>query len=105
MPNVKVYNMKGQEVGTKELSNLFEYEYNGKRVIGEKRSISIDRVATGMYSLGNIYNLSKIAVNQFLNRLQNLGFITVDRTAGLDVIYDIGIPKPLDVIKEYYAQR
>ena len=88
-----------------ELSNLFEYEYNGKRVIGEKRSISIDRVATGMYSLGNIYNLSKIAVNQFLNRLQNLGFITVDRTAGLDVIYDIGIPKPLDVIKEYYAQR
>ncbi len=28
MPNVKVYNMKGQEVGTKELSNLFETEYN-----------------------------------------------------------------------------
>ena len=28
MANVKVYNMKGQEVGTKELSNLFEAEYN-----------------------------------------------------------------------------
>lgn len=28
MPNVKVYNMKGQEVGTKDLSNLFEAEYN-----------------------------------------------------------------------------
>lgn len=28
MPNVKVYNMKGQEVSTKELSNLFEAEYN-----------------------------------------------------------------------------
>ena len=28
MPNVKVYNMKGQEVGTKELSNLFEADYN-----------------------------------------------------------------------------
>lgn len=28
MPNVKIYNMKGQEVGTKELSNLFEAEYN-----------------------------------------------------------------------------
>lgn len=28
MPNVNVYNMKGQEVGTKELSNLFEAEYN-----------------------------------------------------------------------------
>ena len=28
MPNVIVYNMKGQEVGTKELSNLFEAEYH-----------------------------------------------------------------------------
>lgn len=28
MANVKVYNMKGQEVSTKELSNLFEAEYN-----------------------------------------------------------------------------
>ncbi len=28
MPNVKVYNMKGQEVGSKELSSLFEAEYN-----------------------------------------------------------------------------
>ena len=28
MPNVKVYIMKGQEVGTQELSNLFEAEYN-----------------------------------------------------------------------------
>ena len=93
------------EVVLFELSNLFEYEYADKNKNDEKRSISIDRAATGLYSLGNIYNLSKIAVNQFLNRLQNLGFITVDRTAGLDVIYDEGIPKPLDVIKEYYAQR
>lgn len=93
------------EVVLFELSNLFEYEYADKNKNDEKRSISIDRAATGLYSLGNIYNLSKIAVNQFLNRLQNLGFITVDRTAGLDVVYDEGIPKPLDVIKEYYAQR
>ena len=28
MPNVKVYNKKGQEVGTKELSKLFEAEYS-----------------------------------------------------------------------------
>ena len=55
--------------------------------------------------MGSIYNLSKVATNQVLNRLQNLNYIKVDRTAGLDVIYDEGIPKPLDVIKEYYAQR
>lgn len=88
-----------------ELSNLFEYEYKNKEDLDEKRSISIDRVANGLYSLGSIYNLSKVATNQVLNRLQNLNYIKVDRTAGLDVIYDEGIPKPLDVIKEYYAQR
>ncbi len=88
-----------------EISNIFEYEYSNKEKTDEKRSISIERVASGLYSLGSIYNLSKIATNQVLNRLQNLNYIKVDRTAGLDVIYDEGIPKPLDVIKEYYAQR
>lgn len=93
------------EVILYELSNLFEYENADKEKTDEKRSISIERVATGLYSLGSIYNLSKVATNQVLNRLQNLNYITVDRTAGLDVIYDEGIPKPLNVIKEYYAQR
>ena len=93
------------EVILYELSNLFEYEYFGKETTEKRRSISIDRVASGKYSLGNIYNLSKVAINQLLNRLQNLKYITVDRTAGLDVIYDEGIPKPIDIIKEYYEQR
>lgn len=93
------------EVILYELSNLFEYEYADKKKIEQKRSISIERVASGIYSFESIYNLSKVATNQILNRLQNLNYITVDRTAGLDVIYDERIPKPLDVIKEYYAQR
>lgn len=93
------------EVILYELSNLFEYEYGNRANIEEKRSISIDRVATGLYSLGSIYNLSKVSTNQVLNRLQNLKYITVDRTAGLDIIYDEGIPKPIDIIKDYYAQR
>lgn len=88
-----------------ELSNLFEYEYEGKTTEKGRRSIGIGRVSNGLYSLGNIYNLSKISINQMLNRLQNLNYITVDRTAGLDVIYDNCIPKPIDVIREYYAQR
>lgn len=88
-----------------ELSNLFEYEYLGKEITEERRSISIERVASGKYSLGSIYNLSKVATNQLLNRLQILNYITVDRTAGLDVIYDEGIPKPIDIVKEYYEQR
>lgn len=93
------------EVILYELSNIFEFEYIKKEKVDDKRSISIERASSGLYSLGSIYNLTKVAVNQLLNRLQNLNYITVDRTAGLDVIYDEGIPKPMDIIREYYIQR
>lgn len=93
------------EVILYELSNIFEYEYAKKEKSDDKRSISIERASAGLYSLGSIYNLSKVSVNQLLNRLQNLNYITVDRTAGLDVIYDEGISKPMDIIREYYTQR
>lgn len=93
------------EVILYELSNIFEYEYADKNRTEERRSISIERVSSGLYSLGSIYNLSKVAINQMLNRLQNLKYITVDRTAGLDVIYDDAIPEPIEIIKEYYTQR
>lgn len=88
-----------------ELSNIFDGEYSLKAEKVQRRSISIERVATGQYSLGAVYNLSKVATNQMLNRLQNLKYITVDRTAGLDVIYDEGIPSPIEIVKEYYSQR
>lgn len=88
-----------------ELSNIFKREYASTPSLGEHRGLSIDKAATGTYSLGRIYNLSKVATNQMLNRLENLKYIRVDRTAGLDIIYDEGIPEPLDVIREYYAQR
>ena len=91
------------EVVLYELSNLFKMQNNG--VLKQGNSISIERTASGDYSLGCIYNLSKIATNQMLNRLENLKYIRVDRTAGLDMIYDERIPEPLDIIREYYAQR
>ncbi len=93
------------EVILYELSVMFEREYKNVAKVEGKRSISIEKVSSGPYSLGCIYNFSKIATNQMLNRLQNLGFITVDRTAGLDVVYDNGISAPIDIIKDYYSQR
>ena len=91
------------EVILYELSNMFEREYAGELHIG--KTISIEKVAGGTYSLGCIYNLSKVATNQMLNRLENLKYIKVDRTAGLDVIYDEGIPQSIEIIREYYEQR
>lgn len=66
------------------------------------KSISIDKVSELAY---NIYNLTRISVNSILDRLDNDGYIRVDRTAGLDVIYPVNIKEPMEVIKEYYKNR
>ena len=45
-----------------------------------------------------------MAVNTILDRLDNAGFITVNRTAGLDEIYpnkDISVKQ---IIEEYYTR-
>lgn len=49
--------------------------------------------------------MSKVTVNGYLDRLENMDYIKVDRTAGLDVIYPINVKSPIDIIKEYYTQH
>lgn len=76
-----------------ELSCIFE---------GGETTKSIDEVAD---TIGNVYNMSKVTVNGYLDRLENMDYIKVDRTAGLDVIYPINVKSPIDIIKEYYTQH
>lgn len=74
-----------------ELGQIFETE----------SSVSIDRVAE---LAANIYHLSRVAVNNILDRLDNAGYITVNRTAGLDEIYP-NDKIPVDkVIEDYYKR-
>lgn len=68
-------------------------------------SLSIDRLINGDMGLHKIYNLSGVVVNDYLDRLDAAGYIKVDRTAGLDMIY---LLKKLDdesVLKEYYENK
>lgn len=79
------------EVILYELGTIFEKE----------TSVSIDYIAE---LSANIYHLSRVAVNTILDRLDNAGFITVNRTAGLDEIYpnkDISVKQ---IIEEYYTR-
>lgn len=74
-----------------ELGQIFETE----------SSVSIDSVAE---LAANIYHLSRVAVNNILDRLDNAGYITVNRTAGLDEIYP-NDKIPVDkVIEDYYKR-
>ena len=49
--------------------------------------------------------MTKVTVNGFLDKLENAGYINVNRTAGLDVLYPLDMAKPMDIIEEYYKQH
>lgn len=75
-----------------ELSDMFEKE----------DSLSIDRIYSGVNGLGNIYHMTRTQVNQFLDSLEDSGYIKVNRTAGLDVVYAINVPEKEKIICDYY---
>lgn len=74
-----------------ELGQIFETE----------NSVSIDYV-TELAS--NIYHLSRVALNNILDRLDNAGYITVNRTAGLDEIYPNNMISVDKIIEDYYKR-
>ena len=49
--------------------------------------MQIDYITDGPNMPGKILNLNRIMVNDFMDALQNKGYIIVNRTAGLDIIY------------------
>lgn len=66
------------------------------------QSVSIEQMAE---LAGSIYHLTRVTVNNILDRLDNAGHITVNRTAGLDEIYKVSIGTPKEIIKNYYARQ
>lgn len=79
---------------------LLLYEIYG--LLGKDASISIDDVAT---LAKNVYQLNRVSVNNYLDLLDNAGEIKVVRTAGLDVIYPVGIKTQMQIVEEYYQGR
>ena len=79
------------------------YELSG--MLEEIDSIGIDKVSTGEKSIGAIYQLSRVSINEYLDKLDALGFIKVDRTAGLDVIYRIEDLNKGQILRNYYEQH
>lgn len=84
-----------------EWSVLFELAH----LLTGRESISIDDASTGKGSISAIYHLSRVTINEMFDKLDALGYIKVDRTAGLDMIYKVKDISPEDVVEEYYSRR
>ena len=65
-------------------------------------SVSIDVLYNGKSAIGNIYNLTRVALNDYLDRISNMSYIKVDRTAGLDMVYREFTENADEIIEKYY---
>ena len=70
--------------------------------LSEEKILQIDTVVSADNMAGKILNLSRVAINDYLDMLQNAGYITVNRTAGLDVIYPDNLISPIEVAIKHY---
>lgn len=45
-----------------------------------------------------------MAINNYLDQLRIAGYLTINRTAGLDMVYVESPMKPQDIMTEYYTK-
>lgn len=74
------------------------------RMIGSD-GISIEDIVFGENGLAKIYNMSGVMANDYFDRLDAIGYIRVDRTAGLDMIYPVKKISPVEVIEYFYKNN
>lgn len=55
--------------------------------VKERESINIEELLKEDNSVSNLLNLDKILLNEYLDILKRLGLITLNRTAGLNMVY------------------
>lgn len=76
--------------------------YEIMQLLNGKESISIEEAVLGENGLSNIYNLTSVMANDYFDRLDASGYIRVNRTAGLDVIYPVKRMELVEILEEYY---
>ena len=71
----------------------------------DKISVDIDTLLSQDNNVGKVLNLDRNMINEYLDRLRQEGFIELNRTAGLDMVY---INKKLslaEILELYYTQN
>ena len=70
----------------------------------EKNSVSIDDLLNAPNNIGKVFNLSRVAINNYLDQLRIAGHLTINRTAGLDMIYVESTMIPQNIMAQYYTK-
>lgn len=66
-------------------------------------SAKIDELMNAPLSPGKVFNLKRIRINEYLDKLEESRYITVNRTAGLDMVYMKCQWTLEEIVEKYYA--
>lgn len=69
-----------------------------------KMSVDIDTLVSQDNNIGKVFNLDRNMINDYLDRLRQDGFIQLNRTAGLDMVYVNNELTPAQILEIYYKQ-
>lgn len=67
-----------------------------------KNYVNIKKIIDAPNNAGKVFNLNRVAINEYLDQLRVAGYITISRTAGLDMVYLKENYSPKDVLEKYY---
>ena len=67
-------------------------------------SISLDRLLVEPCNAGKVFHLTPYRLNSYLDELQAGGYLTIQRTAGLNMVYPTAGLTALGIAQEYYGR-
>ncbi len=70
-----------------------------------KNSVSIQSLIEEENNAGKLLNLNRPRINEYLDQLRARGYITINRTAGLDMVYFNREFTVKEILEDYYTQE
>ena len=65
--------------------------------------VNIRTIVEAPNNAGRVFNLNRVSINEYLDQLRASGYLTISRTAGLDMVYINENYTPRDVLVKYYT--
>lgn len=70
--------------------------------LGEDTATTIKNLIEDENNIGRVFNLDKSSVNNYVDTLEDEGYLRVNRTAGLNTIYPTDLA--VDILNKYYSE-
>ena len=103
--STRVKNAYIKTAPTREILDKMAVLYVIVSNLGEgKKSVSINELVNAPNNIGRLFNMNRVRINEYLDQLRVAGCLTINRTAGLDMVY---INEELDargILVKYYEK-